>query len=44
MSDLERSIISTLEKNPGFSDKELAEIVMGRENHPNTSIKNAGRW
>lgn len=34
MTDLERNIIRTLEKNPGYSDKDLAEVVIGRTNSP----------
>jgi hypothetical protein len=29
MKDLERNIILTLEKNPGLSDRELAEVIVG---------------
>jgi hypothetical protein len=34
MTDLEKSIIRTLEKNPGYSDKDLAKVVIGRTNSP----------
>ena len=43
MSDLEQNIIGMLEKNPGLSDKELADIILGYGQPPKYINENCRR-